>query len=151
MADDVGLDGRANDAERDRFGNGDDEQRAFGVGDRGDRRNVLDDAEEVGALHKDAGGFIGHRGVERGNVDAAGFAAVANERGGNLLMRGIGGQHFAVLGMNGAGDGGAVAASDADGHHHGLGRSCGTVVHAGVGHVHAGQLGDHGLEFEDRL
>ena len=32
-ADDVGLDGRTHDAERNRLGNGDDEQRAFGVRD----------------------------------------------------------------------------------------------------------------------
>ena len=44
-----------------------------------------------------------------------------------------------------------MPAGDADGHHHRLGSAGGTVVHAGVGHVHAGQLGNHGLKLEDRL
>ena len=33
----------------------------------------------------------------------------------------------------------------------GFGRARGAVVHAGVGDVHAGQLGNHGLELEDGL
>ena len=44
-----------------------------------------------------------------------------------------------------------MAAGDADGHHHGFRRAGRPVVHAGVGHVHAGELGDHGLELEDGL
>ena len=34
---------------------------------------------------------------------------------------------------------------------HRLGAGRGAVVHGGVGHVHAGQLADQGLELEDRL
>ena len=49
------------------------------------------------------------------------------------------------------GNHGLVAAGDAHGHHHRFGSAGGPVVHAGVGHVHAGQLGDHGLELEDGL
>ena len=36
-------------------------------------------------------------------------------------MFGVGSEDFAVLGMDGCGDDGLVAAGDADGHHHGLG------------------------------
>ena len=48
-ADDIGLDGRLYDAQRNRFGDGDNQQRAFLVDDVGYRGNVFDDAEEVRA------------------------------------------------------------------------------------------------------
>ena len=34
-------------------------------------------------------------------IDAAGLAIVANQRRRQILMLGVGGQHFAVLGMHG--------------------------------------------------
>ncbi len=64
--------GGLDDAERDGFGDGDDEQRAFGVGDGGDGGYIFDRPEEVGGLDEDAGGVGGDGGVERGEVDAAG-------------------------------------------------------------------------------
>jgi len=63
----------------------------------------------------------------------------------------IGRHHLAILGMDGRCDHGLTAAGDAHRHTHGLGRAGRPVVHAGVGHVHAGQLGDHGLELENCL
>jgi hypothetical protein len=44
-----------------------------------------------------------------------------------------------------------VASGDAHGHHDGFGGAGGAVIHGGVGDLHAGELADHGLEFEDGL
>jgi hypothetical protein len=57
-ADDVCLDRRAHHAERNSFGNGDDEQSALGVSDGRNRRNVFNDAEEVRTLHEDRRSFF---------------------------------------------------------------------------------------------
>ena len=119
--------GGLDDAQRDGFGDGDEQQRALGVGDLGDGGNVLDGAEEVGRLDEHAGGLGGDCRIQRGQIypsriDAA-VGCVANFADGNLLVLRVGGEDLAVLGMHGAGDDGAVAAGDADGHHHGLGRA----------------------------
>ena len=71
--DDVGLDGRADNAERDGLGDRHDQQRAFCVRDLGDRRNVFNDAEEVRALDENCCGFFGDGGLQRVKIDAAGF------------------------------------------------------------------------------
>ena len=134
-ADNVGLDGRTNDAERNRFRNGHNKQRALRVGDGGNGGNVFNDAEKVRALDQDGGRF----------------RVISDQRRGQALVLGVGGQNFPVLGMDGAGDDGFVAPGDADGHHHGFRCSGRSVVHAGVRHVHAGELGNHGLELEDGL
>jgi hypothetical protein len=63
----------------------------------------------------------------------------------------ISGEHLAIFGMNGRSDDGITAAGNPHSHHHRLRGSCRSVVHAGVGHIHAGQFGDHGLELEDGL
>ncbi len=149
--DDVGLDGGLDDAERDGFGDRDDEEGAFGVGDVGDGGDVFYGSKEVRGLDEDAGGVGGDGFCEGFEVDAAGFAEVRHLFGGNLLMLRVGGDDLAVLGVDGAGDDGGVAAGDADGHHDGFGGAGGAVVHAGVGDLHAGELADHGLELEHGL
>jgi len=63
----------------------------------------------------------------------------------------VGGEDFAMLGMDGGGDDSMGAAGDARGHHDGFGGAGRAVVHAGVGDVHAGEFADHGLELEDGL
>ena len=63
--DDIGFGGRAHDAERDRLGDGDDQQRALGVDHVGDGGNVFDGAEEVGRLDEHAGGVIGVMAASR--------------------------------------------------------------------------------------
>ena len=98
--DDVGLDRRPHDAERNRFGNRNNQQRALGVRDLRDGRNIFNDAEEVGALHKHGCGLCGNRSVQRIKIDAAGFGVVANERRRQALVLRVGGQHLAVFGMN---------------------------------------------------
>jgi hypothetical protein len=60
-------------------------------------------------------------------------------------------QHLEVLGVLAAEEDGARPAGDPAGHEHRLGARGGAVVHAGVGDVEAGELGDDGLELEDRL
>ena len=79
MADDVGFRRRPHDAERDGFGDGDDQQRAFLVRDVGDGGNVFDDAEEVGRLDQHARGLVGDRLLESFEIDAA-VLAVADVR-----------------------------------------------------------------------
>ena len=49
------------------------------------------------------------------------------------------------------GDHARVPAGGVDGHQHGFGRGAAAVVQAGVGDVHAGQLGDQRLVFEEHL
>ena len=44
-----------------------------------------------------------------------------------------------------------AASGDAHGHHHGFRCAGRAVVHGGIGDFHAGELADHGLEFEDGL
>ena len=60
-------------------------------------------------------------------------------------------QHFAILRMHRSCNHRLVPPGHAHGHQHRFRRARGTVVHAGVGHIHAGQFGNHGLEFEDGL
>ena len=63
----------------------------------------------------------------------------------------VGSEDLAIFRVNGPGDDGVTAASHPHGHHHRFRSSCRPVVHAGVGHVHAGELGDHGLKLKDGL
>ena len=69
----------------------------------------------------------------------------------HALIARVGGDDLAVLGMDGGGDDRLVASGDAHGHHQAFGGAGGTVVHGGVGDVHAGELADHRLELEDGL
>ena len=64
-------------------------------------------------------------------------------------LLGVGAQHFAILRMHGARHQHAALAGDAHRHHGRFRHGGRAVVHGGVGHVHAGELADHGLEFED--
>src|SRR5207245_1352672 len=52
---DIGLGRRPHDAERNRLGNGYDQQRLFGVGDLRELWYLLEDAEEVWRLHHHSG------------------------------------------------------------------------------------------------
>ena len=70
-ADDVGLRRRLHDAQRNRLGDRDDQQRAFLVDDLADRGDILNGAEEVRRLDQHAGGLAVDRLVERLQIDAA--------------------------------------------------------------------------------
>ena len=62
----------------------------------------------------------------------------------------VGLQHFAIFGMHAAGGKNVAAARGADRHHGGFGHGGGRVVHRSVRDIHARQLADHALKFEDR-
>jgi hypothetical protein len=53
--------------------------------------------------------------------------------------------------VHGAGDDDAVAVGLDHRHHGSLGGGGGGLVHGGIGDIHAGEVGDHRLELEDRL
>ena len=147
--DDIGIGGRLQDAERDGFGEDDDEEGAAAVGDLRRRLHLLDDAEEVGRLDDDRGGQVVHLTLQVFEIDGAGLVDVAEFGDRHALVLRVGIEHFAILGMDAAGDEHAAFAGGADRHHGGFGHGGGAIVHGGVGHVHAGELADHGLEFED--
>ena len=105
-------------AERNRLGNRHDQQRAFGVRDLRDGRNVFNDAEEVRALDQNGRGLFGHRSVQRRKIDAAGLRVVANNRRRQTLMLRISRDHLAILRVNRRGDYGLAAPRYAHGHHH---------------------------------
>ena len=69
----------------------------------------------------------------------------------HALVPGVADQHFAVLRVHAARHHRSVPSGHARRHHHRLGRGGRAVVHGGVRHLHAGQLADHGLKFEDGL
>ena len=49
---------RLEQAERHHFGHDRDQQRALGMGGVGDGPQIADQAEDIGALHHDAGGLV---------------------------------------------------------------------------------------------
>ena len=119
------------------------------VGDFGRGFHLLHDAEEIRRLDDDRAGEAVHFAFQVFQVEVAGFGHVAELGDGHALMFGVGGEHFAVLGVDAFGDQHAALAGGAHRHHGGLGHGGGAVVHGRVGHVHAGELADHGLKFED--
>ena len=107
---DIGLNGRAHDGQRDGFRYRNDQKRAFRMRDGRDGRNVLNDAEEVRALDKNGCGFFGDGRVQRLQVDAASLRIVANERRRQALMLRVSGEHLAIFRVNGRGDDGVASA-----------------------------------------
>ena len=112
------------------------------------QRGVVGDiAEQVRILDDDAGGLLvdaRRQVLAAGGHGRAGLqreALEARER-----RRGV-----AVMRVEIAGDHRLRAPGDAVRHRHGLGRGRGAVIHGGVGHLHAGQQADLGLELEQVL
>ena len=104
-------------------------------------------AEEIRVLHHHAGGL----GIDQAReIFLAGRIRLADHEL-ELEESGMGLADFAVVGMQIAGDDGAVPAGDAVGHHDRLGGRRGAVIHGGVGDLHAGDEADLGLEFEEIL
>ena len=139
------------------FARGRDERQRQQVGRHDEGRLVRVDAPGLGAqvVHAAVGGG---RLDQRGEVVAAGDQRVPflrgvrqhhlqpQRRGARLddlegLRVAVAGHHEAV----------ALALDAALGQRHGLGRGGGLVQHAGVGHGHARQVADHGLEVDQRL
>ena len=116
----------------------------------GDRGNVLDGAEEVRRLDQYAGGVVVDRHIEAVEIDAA-VLAVTEGRDRHALVARVGGDDFAILGMNGAQPPPPSRPVTRARHHQRLGRAGRAVVHGRVGDIHAGQFADHRLKLEDRL
>jgi hypothetical protein len=146
---DVGADlaGRLEEAEGDRV-EVDAEQGALRLHLLGEAPQVVEAAEEVGALDDQQGGLVVHKG--EGVLGAAVRRLIA----GDLHIEGleVGAEHSAVLGVHAAGDDDlAAAAHQVEGHDRGLGDGGGAVVVGGVGDLHAGERADQALVLEDRL
>ena len=114
----------------------------------GQRRQVIDLAEEVGILHGEHGGVVVQHFHQ---VDDFAAAAVADDADVAALM--VGADDLAVLRVNGVAEDDFLAfvAGDFQRHGDGFGQAGGAVVVAGVGGVHAGQGAHHALVFVGRL
>ncbi len=145
--DDVGAHraGRAQRAERDRLGDHDDQQRAVLVRQLGKRRQIARAAEQARILDDDAGGFgidvIDQFGVRRGRQRDDLMLRVAADRF----------DHVAVMRVQIAEQQRLLPPRDAMRHQHRFGRRRRAVIHGGVGHFHAGERRDLGLELEQIL
>ena len=122
-ADDIRLHRGPNDAERNRLCNRHNQQRAFFMCNLCNSRNVLNHAEEVGALHQHCRGFFCHLRFKPRQIDATGLRVVTNQRRGQSLMLRVGGHHLAIFGMHGFRYHSLVTPGHADRHHHRFGRS----------------------------
>jgi hypothetical protein len=95
------LAGRPEHAERHRV-DGDDEQRAVLLGGGAERLDVLDRAEEVGALQEDGGGLAVDRPGQRGGVGDAALQPDLLDLGAEALR--VGGQGLAAVRVDAARD-----------------------------------------------
>ncbi len=139
--------GRRDEAERHDLRHRHDQQRAGVVARLGERRQIMDVAEEARVLHHDAGRL----GIDQ---VAEIFRALGIGRRGDNLEAGelaMGLDHFTVMRMEPARQHGAAAARDAVRHHHRFAGGGRPVVHRGVGDIHAGQQRHLGLELEQIL
>ncbi len=146
--DNIGLSRRLDDAQRDGFGNGDDQQGTLAVNDLGDCSHVLDDPKEVGRLDQNRGGVILDGRLQRGQIHAARLRVVVELTDVDALVLRRGPQHLAVLRMHGPCHRATELVRHAAGHQHALRGTGRAVVHGGVGDLHAGKLTDHGLELK---
>ena len=141
--------GRAQDAERDRVDRGDAES-AGAVGCVGERREVLDRAEEVRVRDEHRRGLIVDRRRELAGVGAAVSEPDLDHVGAEAAR--VGDQRLARMRMKAARDDQAPAPlAGAERQVGGRGDRRRTLVHRGVGDRERGQLGDRGLELEHRL
>ena len=138
---------RCDEAQRDRFGENRDEQRAFFMRGVGRFRKVRHRAENVRALADDAGGLIVYRIGQRilaihscGQLDHFEPLRLAHHFGGGGIVR-----------VQPAGQDHFLPARHARRHDGGLGAGRGAVIHGGVCHIHGGHRRNLGLEFEQGL
>ena len=140
---DVGALGarRLQQAEGNNFRHHRDQQRTLGMGSLGNRAQIADQTEHIGALHHDASRLIVN---QRGDVfRRAGRNGRARHRA--LKRRQIF-DRLRIVGMKAAGQDGFWPPGQALRHQHGLSRRGGTVVHRGVGNLHPGQERHLGLK-----
>ena len=148
--DNVGFARRLNDSQRNCLSNRNHQQRAILVRDLCHRCNILDGAEEIRRLDQHARGLGSDRFFQMFQVQAATVVEVGNSDR-HALMRGVGGKHLAILGMQAARDDYRSASRESHGHHYRFSRGSRAVIHGSVGHFHPGQFANHRLKFEDRL
>ena len=109
--DNVGFRGRANDAERNGFGDGGDEQSARACAVSASAGNIFQHAEKVRRLH-DHGSGAGERfGFQRGAIELPG-SGVANFFNFEAEIFRVGIQNLAIFGMHGARDKNVAAAGE---------------------------------------
>jgi len=106
--------------------------------------------KEVGRLNDDAARLVVDHRFELGEIDLAGFGIVAERLDMDTGVARLRVEHLAVFRMDRRCDQAAFTPGDTHGHQRGFGHGGRTVIHRSVGNLHAGQLADHGLEFEDR-
>ena len=144
---------RAHRARRGQNGAGDgvhahDELCARGVDDLTGRLRVFDLAEVVRLLEVEARGVIAERFLERVEISSAVLCGDDKKLG--IRGEAVGLHDLDDLRMGAGGDV-SLRALAVLAHGDRLGRGGRAVVVRGVGDVHAGQLADHGLEFESAL
>ena len=144
------LTGRRKQTERHRLGDSDDEQRAMFMRNRGDSGKVFDAAEKVRRLDDDARGLIRNLRSQRGEINAA-IGGKADFVQGNAGLFGVGAGDLTVIGMQRGGDQRLRSVVDALRHQNRFRHRRRAVVHRGVRRVHAGQLANQRLKFENRL
>jgi hypothetical protein len=116
----------------------------------GDRGYIFDGSEKIRGLEQHAGRVGGDGLFQFLQVEASCISEACGGERHALVMR-VSGEHFAVFRMQALCNDHGASPGDADRHHGRFGRGGRSVVHGGVGHFHAGQFRDHGLEFEDCL
>ena len=135
----------------DRIG-GHDTQRARRVGKLAEFGHRFDDAQEIGILHQHGRGIVVQRTGNRPRFGASGGAVEGDGGNAQADPGQVGCQHLPILRMDRLADrDGAAPAAQPRGHQRRFGKCRGAVIHRRVGHLHAEQPGDHGLELEDGL
>ena len=136
--------------QREGFG-GDGDQQALGFADLLlDPTVLFDDAEEVGGLHHHGSDTLVVKFLEAQGANHAELIGV-DELHDQTEVPYIGADGRQILGVDGTGDEETGLLGHSPGHEDSLGGRGGTVVEGGVGVLHPGQGGDHGLVLEDRL
>ena len=139
--------GRFDQAERENFGHDRDQQHALGAAGVRQGSKIAQIAEEIRVLHHDAG-----QAAIQG-ADQVFRPARIGRRERDLLVGHAqqGARGFGVMRMQAARQQGLAAPRHAMRHQDRFGGRGRAVVHRGVGDLHAGQIGDLGLEFEQDL
>ena len=118
----------------------DDQQRAAVVSPAGEDLQVLHVAQKTRLLYDQARRVLGERVVARRHG--------VDPQAGRLH---VGGEHVPVVRRHRVEHGDTVSPGQPGGHEHGFGHGRRSVVHAGVGDLHPGELAHHRLELVVRL
>ncbi len=120
----------------------------MGVRDFRERRQIFEDAKEIGRLYDDRRGLAERFRLQRGAINLAGLG-IADFLDFESEVLGVGFQNLAIFGMHGARDEHVATVGEAFGHQNGFGECGGTVVHRCVSDFLAGELAHQRLKLED--